>query len=151
MRARNATLKAEVAEKMTAKDAAERKRVLAAKVADANRKLADMLVTKPGGSTGFMQIETWRQMVPMTSTLFQKYWSSADPLCDVENTLYEEWEDDSHNRLSGMRKIDDGNEQGIVRVIERSGDMTEETRVNGVLDGLRRWITADKVHIQLYR
>lgn len=135
-----------------------------------------MLYTIPGGQVGFRQLTMWKKMKPMEPTMFKRYWNvvgmkkystgwHVDPMTDPENAQYEEWTDRHGHAFKGLRKLvtekDEmeqrhrmiplpPKEQGIIRMVESGGNISEETRSDGQYNGLRRWITEDKVHLILY-
>ena len=103
------------------------------------------------------QTAMWKKMKPMTPDLFKQFWEggkklSEQPMTDLKQTEYDEWLDMHGHAFYGRRTLDENKpkEHGIIRMLELDGNISEETRFEGKPNGLRRWITKDKVHIILY-
>ena len=80
----------------------------------------------------------------MTIEMFKTFWQKVSPDLEFpwtqagDEASYAEWMD-GNTKYQGMRKPDGGQKHGIVRTIDRDGDINEATWYEDKLHGLSFW------------
>ena len=96
----------------------------------------------------------WNMLRPLDLTLLKKFWVLADPddkNIDLEKVHISEWVDNDDHKCIGMKDVETGLEQGVVRVVKAGGWVSERTCRNGRIHGLNRQVSKDSVRVMLYR
>lgn len=96
-------------------------------------------------------IKIWHTLKPLTVDDFENFWArykQNDPIIDLDNSTFDEWEEFGKKRL-GMRHKTSGKRHGIVRVVENNGSIYEATYRQGKMYGFYRWITDGQIRLQI--
>ena len=100
------------------------------------------------------KLEFWTKMKILTIPFFERYWRQVEPflpMIDLDLTKYAEWATSDGTFNFGMRHKFNGKMHGIVRRINKNGDIVEASWKHGKMHGFSRYITSLVVYVRLWK